>query len=243
MGGETFNKDHCSFDAFNSIYSPRESQPPKYKANMLKDTSSKDKYPNRVVRPSQRHRPPFNLGAVNPRRHQCKEGKFQAEKNPSAKHERPSKIPAQVDCTYSYPCSHKKPSPSANNCKYWTEHCNYTRDSRNTSFKHVDMESSISRIQAFFRGHIVRRSEPLKHLRIIGKIRQELKDVVKLAIQQGKYSKLCTSESEQFKYTEKLMSLLLRLDSLQVNDLVWHVYISIRWDNLLILLLALFINK
>lgn len=75
--------------------------------------------------------------------------------------------------------------------------------------------TAATRIQSAFRGYFVRKCTPLKHLRIIHKVREELKELVRKMIEIEQFEKLCDDAQERLKWTEGVMALLLRLDSIQ----------------------------
>lgn len=75
--------------------------------------------------------------------------------------------------------------------------------------------TAATTIQSAFRGYCVRKCTPLKHLRIIHKVRDELKELVRKMIEMEQFEKLCNDAQERLKWTEGVMALLLRLDSIQ----------------------------
>lgn len=70
-------------------------------------------------------------------------------------------------------------------------------------------------IQSVYRGYAVRRTEPLKHLRIISKVRLELKELVNRVAEPEQFDKLRRDGLERLKWNEVSMAMLLRLDSIQ----------------------------
>ena len=71
-------------------------------------------------------------------------------------------------------------------------------------------------IQAAYRGHLVRRTQPLKHLRIIRNVRIELQRLEhQLATDPRLFEILRRDPTERLKWSEGGMHLLLQLDSLQ----------------------------
>lgn len=71
-------------------------------------------------------------------------------------------------------------------------------------------------IQAAYRGHLVRRTQPLKHLRIIRNVRIELQRLEnQLATDPRLFETLRRDPTERLKWSEGGMHLLLQLDSLQ----------------------------
>ena len=75
--------------------------------------------------------------------------------------------------------------------------------------------TAATRIQSAFRGYCVRKFTPLKHLRTIHKVQEELKELVRKMIEMEQFEKLCNDAQERLKWTEGVMALLLRLDSIQ----------------------------
>lgn len=55
----------------------------------------------------------------------------------------------------------------------------------------------------------------MEHLRVIRKVRSELKELERRAAKPGQFDELCKDEQERRKWTEQIMTLLLRLDSIQ----------------------------
>ena len=71
-------------------------------------------------------------------------------------------------------------------------------------------------IQAAYRGHLVRRTQPLKHLRVIRDVRIELQRLEhQLATDPRLFETLRRDSTERLKWSEGGMHLLLQLDSLQ----------------------------
>ncbi|CAK9266768.1 unnamed protein product [Sphagnum jensenii] len=79
----------------------------------------------------------------------------------------------------------------------------------------VDVTSAATVIQSVYRGYAVRRTEPLKHLRIISKVRLELKELVNRVAEPEQFDKLRRDALERLKWNEVSMAMLLRLDSIQ----------------------------
>ncbi|XP_024374175.1 uncharacterized protein [Physcomitrium patens] len=76
-------------------------------------------------------------------------------------------------------------------------------------------ELAARKIQAVYRGYSVRRTQPLKHLRLTMKVKEELKKL-KLKLEgEEQRKKLCSDPQERIRWTEGVMALLLRLDQLQ----------------------------
>ncbi len=81
---------------------------------------------------------------------------------------------------------------------------------------YIDLDMLITSIQALYRGYAVRKCEPVKHLRIIARVREEMRTMVEKAVEVEQYDQLCCDQVEQLRWSEALMALLLRLDSIQV---------------------------
>jgi len=81
---------------------------------------------------------------------------------------------------------------------------------------YIDLDMLITSIQALYRGYSVRKCEPVKHLRIIARVREEMRSMVEKAVEVEQYDRLCCDQVEQLRWSEALMALLLRLDSIQV---------------------------
>jgi hypothetical protein len=79
----------------------------------------------------------------------------------------------------------------------------------------VDVTTAATVIQSVYRGYAVRRTEPLKHLRIISKVRLELKELVNRVAEPEQFDKLRRDGLERLKWNEVSMAMLLRLDSIQ----------------------------
>ncbi|CAK9254418.1 unnamed protein product [Sphagnum jensenii] len=79
----------------------------------------------------------------------------------------------------------------------------------------VGVTSAATVIQSVYRGYAVRRTEPLKHLRIISKVRLELKELVNRVAEPEQFDKLRRDGLERLKWNEVSMAMLLRLDSIQ----------------------------
>ncbi|CAK9865131.1 unnamed protein product [Sphagnum jensenii] len=80
---------------------------------------------------------------------------------------------------------------------------------------YIDLDMLITSIQALYRGYAVRKCEPVKHLRIIARVREEMRTMVEKAVEVEQYDRLCCDQVEQLRWSEALMALLLRLDSIQ----------------------------
>jgi len=73
-------------------------------------------------------------------------------------------------------------------------------------------------IQAAYRGHLVRKTQPLKHLRIIRNVRTELQRLEhQLAADPRLFETLRRDPTERLKWSEGGMALLLQLDSMQAT--------------------------
>ncbi|CAM6018693.1 unnamed protein product [Sphagnum balticum] len=79
----------------------------------------------------------------------------------------------------------------------------------------LDVTTAATVIQSVYRGYAVRRTEPLKHLRIISKVRLELKELVNRVAEPEQFDKLRRDGLERLKWNEVSMAMLLRLDSIQ----------------------------
>jgi hypothetical protein len=79
----------------------------------------------------------------------------------------------------------------------------------------VDANTAATKIQSAYRGYVVRRTKPMEHLRVIRKVRSELRELECRAAKPGQFDELCKDEQERRKWTEQIMTLLLRLDSIQ----------------------------
>jgi hypothetical protein len=81
---------------------------------------------------------------------------------------------------------------------------------------YIDLDMLITSIQALYRGYAVRKCEPVKHLRIIARVREEMRTMVENVVEVEQYNRLCCDQVEQLRWSEALMALLFRLDSIQV---------------------------
>jgi hypothetical protein len=79
----------------------------------------------------------------------------------------------------------------------------------------VGVTTAATVIQSVYRGYAVRRTEPLKHLRTISKVRLELKELVNRVAEPEQFDKLRRDGLERLKWNEVSMAMLLRLDSIQ----------------------------
>ena len=76
--------------------------------------------------------------------------------------------------------------------------------------------AAATAIQAAYRGHLVRRTKPLKHLRVIRNVRLELQRLgAQLATDPRLFDTLRRDPQERNKWSEGGMALLLQLDSMQ----------------------------
>lgn len=76
--------------------------------------------------------------------------------------------------------------------------------------------AAATAIQAAFRGYLVRRTKPLKHLRVIRNVRLELQRLeAQLATDPRLFDSLRRDPQERNKWSEGGMALLLQLDSMQ----------------------------
>ncbi|KAJ7556498.1 hypothetical protein O6H91_05G086000 [Diphasiastrum complanatum] len=76
-------------------------------------------------------------------------------------------------------------------------------------------ETAAVLIQSIYRGYVVRRSEPLKYLREIAKVRSKSKDLQAQVCKQEDFERICSNTKERLKLTEGIMALLLQLDVIQ----------------------------
>jgi hypothetical protein len=76
-------------------------------------------------------------------------------------------------------------------------------------------DAAASKIQSVYRGYSVRRSEPLKHLRVICKVKAEFEELMRKSYRPEETEKLREDPQVRLRWTEGVMSLILRLDSLQ----------------------------
>ena len=82
----------------------------------------------------------------------------------------------------------------------------------------VRFESSnaaASKIQSVYRGYSVRRTEPLKHLRVICKVKAEFEELMRKSYRPEEMEKVREDPQVRLRWTEGVMALILRLDSLQ----------------------------
>ncbi|KAG0590206.1 hypothetical protein KC19_1G081100 [Ceratodon purpureus] len=75
--------------------------------------------------------------------------------------------------------------------------------------------SAATKVQAAYRGYLVRKTQPLKQLRVIKKVREELEGFEERFREPGQQQKLRSDAQERLRWAEGIMALLLRLDSLQ----------------------------
>jgi hypothetical protein len=76
-------------------------------------------------------------------------------------------------------------------------------------------DAAASKIQSVYRGYSVRRTEPLKHLRVICKVKAELEELMRKSHRPEEMEKFREDPQVRLRWTEGVMSLILRLDSLQ----------------------------
>lgn len=81
----------------------------------------------------------------------------------------------------------------------------------------ADSETAARLMQSLYRGYVVRRCQPLKHLRDIARVKLMLKDYQALAANRSSLLEKCKDPAERTKITEGIMSLLLQLDVIQVR--------------------------
>lgn len=92
------------------------------------------------------------------------------------------------------------------------------KHSSNVKVAITSSETAARVIQSVWRGHLVRRHQPLKHLRDIARVKLMLKDYQTLLVDKNEFLKKCVDPVERNKISEGLMSLLLQLDSIQGVD-------------------------
>ena len=76
-------------------------------------------------------------------------------------------------------------------------------------------DAAASKIQSVYRGYSVRRTEPLKHLRVISKVKTEFEELMRKSYRPEETEKLREDPQVRLRWTEGIMALILRLDSLQ----------------------------
>jgi hypothetical protein len=81
----------------------------------------------------------------------------------------------------------------------------------------TDSETAAGLIQSAYRGYMVRRCQPLKHLRDIARVKATLKEYQALAADRSSLLEKCKDAAERTKISEGIMSLLLQLDVIQVR--------------------------
>lgn len=77
----------------------------------------------------------------------------------------------------------------------------------------MDTESAAKKVQSAYKGYMVRRCQPLKHLREIARVKSKLGEYRALASNKGTYM----DPALRLRLTEGIMSLLLQLDGIQVH--------------------------
>ncbi|XP_024366414.1 uncharacterized protein [Physcomitrium patens] len=75
--------------------------------------------------------------------------------------------------------------------------------------------AAATKVQAVYRGYCVRKTKPLKHLKLIRKVKEELENFELRFQEVPQKKRICTDPQERLKWTEGIMALLLRLDQLQ----------------------------
>jgi len=76
-------------------------------------------------------------------------------------------------------------------------------------------DAAATEIQAFYRGYVVRKTQPLQHLKVIKVVKGELESLKFKSQEAEQKMKLRSDSKERLRWTEGVMALLLRLDSLQ----------------------------
>lgn len=76
-------------------------------------------------------------------------------------------------------------------------------------------DAAATKIQAVYRGYLVRKTQPLKQLRVIKKVKEELESFKRKLQGTEQNRKLRSDSQERLRWTEGIMALLLRLDTLQ----------------------------
>lgn len=76
-------------------------------------------------------------------------------------------------------------------------------------------DAAATKIQAVYRGYSVRRTEPLKHLKVVMKVKEEFESFKRRLADKEQRVKVCGDAQEKLRWTEGIMALLLRLDQLQ----------------------------
>ncbi|KAG0565325.1 hypothetical protein KC19_8G182000 [Ceratodon purpureus] len=82
----------------------------------------------------------------------------------------------------------------------------------------TDSETAARLIQSVYRGYVVRRCQPLKHLHDIARVKSMLKEYQVLAADKSSLLEKCKDPVEWTKLSEGIMSLLLQLDVIQGVD-------------------------
>lgn len=76
-------------------------------------------------------------------------------------------------------------------------------------------DAATTKIQAVYRGYLVRKTQPLKHLRVIKKVMEEFESFKRKLQETEQTKKLRNDSQERLRWTEGIMALLLWLDTLQ----------------------------
>ena len=76
-------------------------------------------------------------------------------------------------------------------------------------------DAATTKIQAVYRGYLVRKTQPLEHLRVIKKVIEELESFKRKLQETEQAKKLRSDSQERLRWTEGIMALLLWLDTLQ----------------------------
>eukprot|EP01018_Ginkgo_biloba_P035396 Gb_07388 [translate_table: standard] len=86
-----------------------------------------------------------------------------------------------------------------------------------TSFpQRLNDTAAAVKIQSAFRGFSVRKSAPLKNMKFIAQVKANMEDIRQRIEDPQVVQMIRQNEKERLKITEGLMSLLLKLDAIQV---------------------------
>eukprot|EP01018_Ginkgo_biloba_P012643 Gb_14940 [translate_table: standard] len=96
------------------------------------------------------------------------------------------------------------------------DECTFSgRSARKRVCPQMDENVAAVKIQALFRGFSVRKSAPLKNLRVITQVRAKMKEIWQRIGDSQVVQLLRQNEKERLRITEEIMSLLLKLDAIQ----------------------------
>lgn len=80
----------------------------------------------------------------------------------------------------------------------------------------------------YYRGYCVRKLDPLRQLKIIGKVREELKNMVSRMAETEQFEKLCRDSQERLTWRKNILESLLKLESIHgANPVVREVRKSV----------------